>query len=57
MRQTNTKEKKSTKPKKKHINTHGYNVSNFFVLDIPVRRDRETGRLMSTTPQSSKKSN
>lgn len=34
--------------KKKILNSYGYDVSNFGVLDIAVRRDPETGRLIST---------
>ena len=58
MRQSKTKEcsKKSKNQKSKNINSQGYDVSQFFVLDIPVRRDRETGRLISTNKQSLKKS-
>ena len=44
-----------TKSVKKDINSYGYNVANFNVLDIPVRRDPETGRLVSVVKQSSKK--
>ena len=40
----------------KVINSHGYNVANFNVLDIPVRRNSKTGRLVSGVRQSSKKS-
>ena len=51
------KQKKSsdhTKSKiKKDINSYGYNVAQFNVLDIPVKRDSETGRLVSL--KSSKK--
>ena len=51
------KQKKSsdhTKSKiKKDINSYGYNVAHFNVLDIPVKRDSETGRLVSL--KSSKK--
>ena len=46
-----------SKPRgRKDINSYGYNVANFNVLDIPVRRDSETGRLVSVVKQSSKKS-
>ena len=41
--------------KGKNINSYGYDISNFNVIDIPVRRDPETGRLISITNQSSKK--
>ena len=44
-----------TKSLKEDINSYGYNVANFNVLDIPVRRDPETGRLISIAEQSSKK--
>ena len=44
-----------TKSEKKDINSYGYNVANFNVLDIPVRRDPKTGRLISVAKQSSKK--
>ena len=44
-----------TKSVKKDINSYGYDVSKFTVLDIPVRRDPETGRLVSVAKQSSKK--
>ena len=54
MRQTKTKEK-SKKPKKR-FNAHGYDISEFIEWDIPVRRDRETGRLVSTRQEASKKS-
>ena len=51
------KQKKSsdhTKPKfKKDINSYGYNVALFNVLEIPVKRDSKTGRLVSL--KSSKK--
>ena len=46
---------KSTPRGSKDINSYGYNVANFNVLDIPVRRDPETGRLISVAKQSSKK--
>ena len=39
---------KSKKRKLKNINSHGYDISKFAVLDIPVRRDPETGRFIST---------
>ena len=45
-----------TKSVKEDKNSYGYNVANFNVLDIPVRRDPETGRLISIAKQSSKKS-
>ena len=41
--------KYSKKTKKPNINAHGYDVSKFVKLDIPVRRDPETGRLVSTS--------
>ena len=44
-----------TKSASKDINSYGYNVANFNVLNIPVRRDSETGRLVSVAKQSSKK--
>ena len=37
------------------VNSYGYNVSNFSVLDIPVRREASTGRLISTNKSSAKK--
>ena len=42
---------KNENPKTKKINSHGYDVSKFLALDIPVRRDSKTGRLISTSPQ------
>ena len=46
----NKKSSQSTKSnkRKKILNSYGYDVSNFTVLDIPVRRDPNTGRLIST---------
>ena len=44
----------SSNKKEKIINSQGYDISKFTVLDIPVRRDPETGRLVSTPKQSSK---
>ena len=41
--------------KGKNINSYGYDISKFTVLDIPLRRDPETGRLVSVKKQSSKK--
>ena len=53
------KQKKSsdhTKSKsKKDINSYGYNVAHFNVLEIPVKRDSETGRLVSLKSKPSKK--
>ena len=46
---------KSAPRESKDINSYGYNVANFNVLDIPVRRDPKTGRLVSIVKQSSKK--
>lgn len=43
------------KSARKDINSYRYNVANFNVLDIPVRRDPKTGRLISIAKQSSKK--
>ena len=31
----------------KVVNSYGYNISNFNVLDISVRRESKTGRLVS----------
>ena len=44
-----SKKKSSSKTKvpTKHINSHGYDVSNFGILDMPVHRDSRTGRLVS----------
>ena len=44
------KSSQSTKSntRKKILNSYGYDVSNFNVLDISVRRDPNTGRLIST---------
>ena len=41
--------------KGKNINSYGYDVSKFAVLDIPVRRDPETGRLVTIDSQYSKR--
>lgn len=41
--------------RRKNLNSYGYNVSDFNVLDIPVRRDPNTGRLISTNKQRSNK--
>ena len=41
--------------RRKILNSYGYDVSNFNVLDIPVRRDPNTGRLISTNKQRSNK--
>ena len=49
----NNSKKSQPKKKKKDINKHGYDVSEFGVLYIPVRRDPETGRLISTNKPSS----
>ena len=40
--------------RKKNLNSYGYDVSDFAVLDIAVRRDPETGRLISTKKQHPK---
>ena len=34
--------------KRKIINSYGYDVSDFTMLDMPARRDPNTGRLIST---------
>ncbi len=47
--------KVSNSTRGKVINSHGYNISNFNVLDMSVRRESGTGRLVSTNRQSSKK--
>ena len=39
----------------KVINSHGYNIANFNVLDMSVRRESKTGRLVSTNRQSLKR--
>jgi len=44
-----------TRSKTKNINSYGYDVSRFSVLDIPVRRDSKTGRLVSVKVKTSKK--
>lgn len=36
-------------------NSYGYNIANFNVLDMSVRREPRTGRLVSTNRQSSKR--
>ncbi|MDE0092493.1 MAG: hypothetical protein OXN83_04315 [Oligoflexia bacterium] len=41
--------------KNKDINSYGYNVSSFSELDIPVKRDSETGKLVSIHKKSQKK--
>ncbi len=46
---------KNDNSKTKNLNSHGYDVSKFSALDIPVRRDPKTGRLISTNPQPLKK--
>lgn len=46
--------KSTTIRRGKDINSYGYNVANFNVLDIPVRRDSKTGRLVSINKYSSK---
>lgn len=57
----NNKNKSSSYPiqqtikKNKNINSYGYNVSSFSELDIPVKRDSETGRLVSINKKSQKK--
>ena len=45
----------SGKTKSKNINSYGYDVSKFTVLDIPVRREATTGRLVSIGKPSSRK--
>ena len=40
--------KKHRTLRKKNLNSYGYDVSQFVVLDIPVRRDPQTGLLVST---------
>ena len=44
-----------SKTRRKTLNSYGYDVSDFNVLDIPVRRDPSTGRLISTHKPQSKK--
>ena len=39
---------RSNTTRRKVVNSHGYNVSNFNVFDMPVRRDSTTGRLIIT---------
>lgn len=46
---------RSSGTKNKNINSYGYDVSKFTVLDIPVRREATTGRLVSIDKQSSRK--
>ena len=41
--------------KNKDINSYGYNVADFSELDIPVKRDSETGRLVSIHKDSKTK--
>ena len=41
--------------KSKDINSYGYNVAGFSELDIPVKRDSETGRLVSIHKNSKTK--
>ena len=40
--------------KRKIVNSYGYDVSDFTVLDIPARRDPNTGRLISTKKHTPK---
>ena len=39
----------------KDINSHGYSVAGFNELDIPVRREAETGKLVSIDRKSKTK--
>ena len=38
--------------REKILNSYGYDVSDFAVLDIPVRRESKTGRLVSVKQAS-----
>ena len=44
----NSSQSTKSNTKKKNLNSYGYDVSDFTVLDIPARRDPNTGRLIST---------
>ena len=50
----NKKSSQSTKSntRRKILNSYGYDVSNFNVLDISVRRESKTGRLVSVKQAS-----
>ena len=47
--------KSTSRGRSKDINSYGYNVANFNVLDILAQRDSKTGRLVSVKKQSLKK--
>lgn len=49
-----SKSKKFSSTRSK-VNSHGYNVSNFNVLDMSVRRESKTGRLISANRKPLKK--
>ena len=40
---------KTNNTQRKVLNSYGYDVSKFNMLDIPVRRESKTGRLISTS--------